>query len=341
LRAQRGVARHGDRRDGRGEQRQKRVRRRPARLHADRIGQRRGRRNLAPRAFDFTIRETCPRGLVDRADLLGTRGEVEEPGLLERAPRARNAAHVAVAAAAFARRRVALERAQRLAPLARARPPGRIAEKRAVEERFDRLRQRREREATRRRAQALAVGAGRVEEVAGADVRADRRVAGEVWRQDARERVLADEQQLEHHHREAEEIVLRQPFRRAEIGRLQFRRLVFGDADRAAKEPPVAADLKAVAIDEARLGRCVDDDVVRVDVADDDIAFVHRLERARDVERGVYEKRPVRVGEELLAPARAEEFVQRQLRGEARHEESGRPALGVQHRTRPGGDAPE
>ncbi len=177
-----------------------------------------------------------------------------------------------------------------------------------------------------------------VKEALRRDVVADRARIANMRRQHARERMLPDEQQLEDHHREAEEIVVRQPIDAREIAALQFGRLVLRDADVAAQHRAVVRDLEAIAIDQVRARIAVHEDVARVHVADDDVAAVQHLERARQIDRGVDQELPMRVGEEVLTALGPDQIVQRALRGEQRHREADGPRALVEHRERPGRD---
>ena len=178
-----------------------------------------------------------------------------------------------------------------------------------------------------------------IKKALGRNVCTDRTVTRSPRRQDARERVLAHEEQLKDDHRQAEAVVFGQAVDLGEITVLQLGRLIIGHADIAAEDPPVDRKLKAVAIDETRGRVAADDDVVGVHVADHDVALMQHGERAREIARRMDQKRPVCLGEEFLAAARPQEFVERTLRGHQRHGETHGRRPRIEHVGRPGGNS--
>ena len=97
-----------------------------------------------------------------------------------------------------------------------------LAQKRPREKRRHFGRQRGQRRTSGRRTQAAAARVRTIKKALRRNVGADRSVAGRAGRQDAGEGVLADEEQLENHHREPEPVVFGQPVDGVEITVLQF-----------------------------------------------------------------------------------------------------------------------
>src|SRR6266508_1096035 len=112
----------------------------------------------------------------------------------------------------------------------------------------------------------------------------------------------AHKEKLEDYDRQPEAIVLLRAIHVAEGDALQFRRSVFRKSSFAAVGLAVGRDLEAVDVEQVDRGLPRDQDVFRVQVADDQAVFVDEGDGPCDVRSDVDQERPRRFGE-FLQPA--------------------------------------
>ena len=153
-------------------------------------------------------------------------------------------------------------------------------------------------------------------------------------------RMTAHEQQVKAQQGQAKTVVIRATLKAVKGFALQLRRGELRDANIAGKQLPVGADLERITVNQLdqRLRR--DDDIARIDIADDMAASVNRLKGAGEIAGGMRQKRPVGVRKGFFAMRRAVEAMDFPVAADLGHDEALHRAIraGAQQVYRPGGN---
>lgn len=114
-------------------------------------------------------------------------------------------------------------------------------------------------------------------------------------------RMTAHEQQMKAQQSQAKTVVIRSALKAVKGFALQLRRGELRNADIAGKQLSPGADLERITVNQLdqRLRR--DDDIARIDIADDMAASVNCFKGAGEIAGGVYQKRPVGVRKGFFA----------------------------------------